>query len=232
MVVVVVLPSHETKSASNRDTDEASLYFPEEADLGTEVEDISIVLVYNSDHHYAGTCDQKNFKDGIDSLTDLLKQCRILGDNLTNRVEDPLVKKVISKVSESCMNFHYELDKMLQTALEVNLEEALEPSKKRPRMESGSPGPSGGGRKKRLNRDGATKFTTLTCHCGVTKKKQEDLDDHVKRRHANNHWHCVFEKCPTNFKSVFNYSLKKHVQNKHYIIKSLFPLQILSLWHR
>ena len=90
------------------------------------------------------------------------------------------------------MNFHYELDKMLQTALEVNLEEVLEPSKKKSRRDSGSPGPSGGGRKKRLNREGATKFTTLKCHCGVTKKKQEDLDDHVKRRHANNHWHCVF----------------------------------------
>ena len=74
----------------------------------------------------------------------------------------------------------------------MNLEEALEPSKKKSRRDSGSPGPSGGGRKKRLNREGATKFTTLTCHCSVTKKKQEDLDDHVKRRHANNHWHCVF----------------------------------------
>ena len=217
MVVAVVLPSLESKSATNRDIDEASLYFPEEEDLGTEVADISIVLVYNSDHHYAGTCDlKKNFKDGIDNLTEMLKQCRILGDNLSSKVEDSMVKKVISKVSESCMNFHYELDKMLQTALEVNLEEALEPSKKKSRRESGSPGPSGGGRKKRLNREGASKFTTLTCHCGVTKKKQEDLDDHVKRRHANNHWHCVFENCPTNFKSVFNYSLKKHVQNKHY----------------
>ena len=117
MVVAVVLPSLETKSASNRDIDEASLYFPEEADLGTEVEDISTVLVYNSDHHYAGTCDQKkNFKDGIDNLTEMLKQCRILGDNLRSRVEDPMVKKVISKVSESCMNFPYEPDKMLQTA--------------------------------------------------------------------------------------------------------------------
>ena len=98
-----------------------------------------------------------------------------MGDNLTNRVEDPIIKKVISKVSETCMNYHYELDKMLQTALEVNLEEALEPSKKRSRRKSGSPGPSGGGRKKRLNRDGATKFTPLTCHCGVTKKPQKTL---------------------------------------------------------
>ena len=65
----------------------------------------------------------------------MLKQCRILGDNLSSKVEDPMVKKVICKVSESCMNFHYELDKMLQTALEVNLEEALEPSKKRSRRE-------------------------------------------------------------------------------------------------
>ena len=47
MVVAVVLPSLESKSATNRDIDEASLYFPEEEDLGTEVADISIVLVYN-----------------------------------------------------------------------------------------------------------------------------------------------------------------------------------------
>ena len=75
------------------------------------------MLVYNSHHHYTGTCDQKkNFKDSIDNLTEMLKQCRILGDNLSSRVEDPMVKKVISKVSESCMNFPYEPDKMLQTA--------------------------------------------------------------------------------------------------------------------
>ena len=60
---------------------------------------------------------KKNFKDGIDNLTEMLKQCRILGDNLSSKVEDSMVKKVISKVSESCMNFHYELDKMLQTGL-------------------------------------------------------------------------------------------------------------------
>ena len=70
-----MLPSLETKSATNRGIDEASLYFPEEADLGTEVEDISIVLVYNSDHHSAWTCDQKkNFKDGIDNLTEMHAQ--------------------------------------------------------------------------------------------------------------------------------------------------------------
>ena len=74
MVVAVVPPSHDVKSATNRDVDEASLCFPEEADLGTEIEDISIVLVYNNDHHYAGTCNQKkNFKDGIDSLSEMLK---------------------------------------------------------------------------------------------------------------------------------------------------------------
>ena len=97
MVVAVVLPSLESKSATNRDIDEASLYFPEE-DLGTEVADISIVLVYNSDHHYAGTCDlKKNFKDGIDNLTEMLKQCRILGDNLSSKVEDSMVKKSYQK---------------------------------------------------------------------------------------------------------------------------------------
>lgn len=213
-MVAVVLPSHEQKSAANRDVDEVSLYFPEEEDLGTEIDDIGVVLVYNNDHHYSGTVPlQKDFKNGVDSLTDMLKQCRLMGDNLVQRVEDPMVKKVIGKVSESCMHFYYELDKTIQTALEVNLEEALEPSKKRARRNSGDPS---GGRKKRLNREGTTKFTTLTCHCGVVKKSQEDLDDHVKRRHSNNHWECVFKECEPVFKSVYNYSLKKHVQNKHY----------------
>ena len=34
-----MLPSLESKSATNRDIDEVSLYFPEEEDLGTEIED-------------------------------------------------------------------------------------------------------------------------------------------------------------------------------------------------
>ena len=214
MVVAVVLPSHESRSAQNRDVAEATLYFPEEKDLGTEIQDIPIILVYNNDHHYSGTRNICNdFKDGIDKLTGLLKDCRLLGDKLGQLVEDGMVKKVVGKVSETCMNFHYELDKMIQTALEVNLQEALEPSKKRSRRDSG-----GGAtpRKARLNRQGGTKWTTLTCHCGVVKKTEESLTDHVKRRHANNHWHCVFEGCTPLFKSVYNYSLKKHVQNKHY----------------
>ena len=143
VVVAVVLPSHEQRSAANRDVDEVSLYFPEETDLGTEIDDIGVVLVYNNDHHYSGTVPlQKDFKNRVDSL---LKQCRIMGDNLVQRVEDPMVKKVIGKVSESCMNFYYELDKTIQTALEVNLEEALEPSKKRARRNSDSG--EGGGRR-------------------------------------------------------------------------------------
>ena len=87
MVIAVVIPSHESRSATNRDVAEANLYFPE----GTEIEDIPILLVYNNDHHYVvlvynnghhyvGTRSiKKNFKDGIDSLSEMLRDCRILG---------------------------------------------------------------------------------------------------------------------------------------------------------
>ena len=102
------------------------------------------------------------------------------------------------------MTFLCDLDKMIQTALGVDLEQALGTSTQAT------------GRKKSLNREGTTKFTKLAYHCGVTKQTQEDLDDHVKRRHANNHWHCIFDNFQPLFKSVYNYSLKKHVQNKHY----------------
>ena len=44
MVVAVVLPCHESKSAANRDVEE-----DDAEDLGSD-EDISIVLVYNNDH--------------------------------------------------------------------------------------------------------------------------------------------------------------------------------------
>ena len=215
MVIAVVIPSHETRSATNRDVAEASLYFPEGGDIGTEIEDIPIILVYNNDHHYVGTRSiKKNFKDGIDSLSELLRDCRILGDSLSVLVSDLSCKKLISKVSETCMGFHYEIDKMIQTALEVeHLQEAIEPSKKRVRKDSGS------GTKKRLTREGTTKFDALTCHCGVQKTSQEDLDSHIDRRHGGKtgtHWHCIWKDCPTSFKSVYNYSLKKHVQNQHY----------------
>ena len=97
------------------------------------------------------------------------------------------------------MTFLYDLDKIIQTALEVDLEQALGTSTQ------------GTGRKKRLIREGTTKFTKLAYHCGVTKKTQEDLDDHGKRKHANNHWHCIFDNFQPLFKSVYNYSLKKNM---------------------
>ena len=107
----------------------------------------------------------------------MLKDCRILGDTLQLLVEDVNCKKLISKVSETCMGFHYEIDKMIQTALEIEgLGEAVEPSKKRVRRDSGHI-------KKRLTRDGKTSFDDLTCHCGVQKQSQVDLEDHVNRRH-------------------------------------------------
>ena len=60
-----------------------------------------MVLVYNNDYHYSGAIPlKKEFIDRIDTLTSLLIDCRILGDNLQNRVEDPLVKKVKGNVSE------------------------------------------------------------------------------------------------------------------------------------
>ena len=178
MVIAVVIPSFDTRTAANRDVAEANLYFPEGNDIGTDIVDIPIVLVYNNDHHYVGTRSLKrNFKDGIDSLSYMLKDRRILGDTLQQLVEDVNCKKLISKVSETCMGFHYEVDKMIQTALEIQgLEEAVEPSKKRVRRDSGQT-------RKRLTRDGKTSFDDLTCHCGVQKQSQAELDDHVNRRH-------------------------------------------------
>ena len=208
----MVIPSFDTRTAANRDVAEANLYFPEGNDIGTDIVDIPIVLVYNNDHHYVGTRSLKrNFKDCIDSLSYMLKDCRILGNTLQQFVEDINCKKLISKVSETCTGFHYEVDKMIQTALEIQgLEEAVEPSKKRVRRDSGQT-------RKRLTRDGKTSFDDLTCHCRVQKQSQAELDDHVNRRHEGkgvDNWHCIWKGCP--FKSVYNYSLKKHVQNQHF----------------
>ena len=162
MVIAVVIPSFDTRTAANRDVAEANLYFPEGNDIGTDIVDIPIVLVSNNDHHYVGTRSLKrNFKDGIDSLSFMLKDCRILGDTLQQLVEDVNCKKLISKVSETCMGFHYEVDKMIQTALEIEgLGEAVEPSKKRVKRDSGQT-------RKRLTRDRKTSFDDLTCHCGA-----------------------------------------------------------------
>ena len=90
MVITVVIPSFDTRTAVNWAVAEANLYFPEGSDIGTEIADIPIVLVYNNDHHYVGT-------------RSLKRNC----------------KKLIAKVSETCMGFHYKIDKMIQTALEI-----------------------------------------------------------------------------------------------------------------
>ena len=120
MVIAVVIQCLDTRTAANRDVAEVNLYFPEGNDIGTDIVDIPIVLVYNNDHHYVRTKSLKrNFKDGIDSLSFMFKDCRILGDTLQQLVEDANCKKLIGKVSETCMGFHYEIDKMIQTALEI-----------------------------------------------------------------------------------------------------------------
>ena len=164
MVIAVVIPSFDTRTAANRDVVEANLYFPEGNDIGTDIIDIPIVLVYNNDHQNVGTRSLKrNFDDGIDSLSFMLKDCRIHGDTLQQLVEEANCKKLIGKVSGTCMGFHYEIDKMIQPALEIEgLGEAVEPSKKRVRRDSGQT-------KKRLTRDGKTSFDDLTCHCWVQK---------------------------------------------------------------
>ena len=46
MVIAVVIPSFDTRTAANRDVAEANLYFPEGNDIGTDIVDISIVLIY------------------------------------------------------------------------------------------------------------------------------------------------------------------------------------------
>ena len=112
MVIAVVIPSFDTRTAANRDVAEANLFFPEGNDIGTDMVDIPIVLVYNNDHHYVGTRSLKrNFKDGIDSLFYMLKDCRILGDTLQQFVEDVNCKKLISKSVKHVWGFIMRLTK-------------------------------------------------------------------------------------------------------------------------
>lgn len=193
-------------SAKNRSEDEAELHFPLDSDIGTPVSDIPIIIVYNGHNHYAPTKPLKpTFKDGVKELVHLLCAARVLCDKLGQNAEDPIVKQVFSKASENSQTAMYSVDKLIQNVHQAPQEEAAAPSKRR-RTNSGDE------KIKRHARDGTTKWTSTMCKCGVEKHTKEELEGHIKRRHADGVYTCPWCNMQTKFKT----SIEKHVSNKHF----------------
>ena len=184
------------------------MHFPLDTDIGTDINDIPIIVIYNGFNHYCATkCLRPTFKDGVKELVSLLSGARVLCDQLGMDAQDPLVKQVFSKASENSQNAMYSVDKLMQTAHECTEEEAAAPSGKRRRRDSGDQ------KVERRARDGTTQWTPTTCKCGVEKHTNDELKAHIERRHGDGIYKCPFPDC--NMQTKFTSSIQKHVQNQH-----------------
>ena len=55
MPVAVVIPTGNSKTATDRSAEEAQILFPNLDDTGLDISDFCIVLVFNGIHHFVGT---------------------------------------------------------------------------------------------------------------------------------------------------------------------------------
>ena len=200
-------PLEFTKTAETRDLPEASIIFPYPDDCGLDIKDIPFFIVYNGFDHYCGVkLPMKTYKDGCKELYDLLSKARAISDSLGQAVSAPIVKQVVKKASENSISSLYAVDQLMQSAHLVNLEEIMDPTKKKKRVDKDD--------KRRKTKSGKTSFTEFTCACGVPKEDKEDLKAHQEKRHTNNNWKCIIENCK--FVGKESKRLKKHVQNQHF----------------
>ena len=69
----MVVPNNKEASAKDRNQDEAELHFPLDTDIGTDIADIPIIVIYNGFNHYCATKNLKpTFKDGVKELVAFL----------------------------------------------------------------------------------------------------------------------------------------------------------------
>ena len=73
MPVAVVIPTGNSKTATDRSAEEAQILFPNMEDTVLDISAICIVIVFNGIHHFVGTKKPKpTFKDGVtDVITHL-----------------------------------------------------------------------------------------------------------------------------------------------------------------
>ena len=218
MPVAVVIPTGNSKTATDRSAEEAQILFPNMDDTGLDISDFCIVIVFNGIHHFVGTKKpQPTFKDGVTDVITHLQQARVICDNL--RAEDQSVKGVVATTSKTAATIAYNLERLFKPPVTVPEEGAeaaasAEPPSKRQRHDSTDNEVIAW--KTSLTRDGHTSMTTLHCHCGVRKATKEDLEDHKKRNHSSGYWKCGYTGCKTVCSGKNpEKSLRKHVRNQH-----------------
>ena len=217
MPVAVVIPTGNSKTATNRSAEEAQILFPNMEDTGLDISAICIVIVFNGIHHFVGTKKpQPTFKDGVSDVINHLQQARVICDNL--RAEDQSVKSVVQTTAKTAATIAYNLERLFRPPVPEQQEEAAaasqEPPSKRQRHDSGDNEVIAW--KTSLTRDGKTSMTTLHCHCGVRKETKEDLESHKQRNHASGLWKCGYIGCkPICSGKNPEKSQRKHVRNQH-----------------
>ena len=113
MPVAVVIPTGNSKTATDRSAEEAQILFPNIEDTGLDISVIYIVIVFNGIHHFVGTkTPQPTFKDGVSDVITHLQQARVICDNL--KAEDQSVKGVVATTAKTAATIAYNLERLFK----------------------------------------------------------------------------------------------------------------------
>ena len=196
-------------SAKDRDVEEAQVFFPDPSDLGINLSQVPVVIVYNGFHHYVGTSPSvPTFKDKVFEMSQLLQQARIIGDNLQDNVENPAVKNVLQQVSGVLTASAYNIEKLFTPKSETEVLEATvsqvisqgEPQAKKRKVATAVS----------MSKEGTSTMTNLHCNCGIKFNSKQDVKDHVAESHQSS-WNCSV--CPKTFSC--GKTVRKHYRTIH-----------------
>lgn len=197
--MVCVVPTEVERTAQTRDIPEALITFPWEADIGTGVQDVPIVIVYNGkDHYCASKLLQETFQDGVDMFIYHCNEAKLVASQLMDCAEDKDVKDIFSKGGEIVKNAAYAGLKLFKYS--SNSDVALQNPPKKIRLER--------------TRQIKSTITNLHCACGALKESIEQLNDHIQRRHSEGSWRCAYEECKQLCSS--QKALKRHLRQQHF----------------
>ena len=192
-----------------RGEDPTNIVFIDNEDVGLNLEEVPIVVIYNGQDHYVGSrCCIPSFKDELLRMSQLMQQARIIGDKLQDHCQDNSVLNTIKSVSGSLAQGAYAVEKIFspptpdELASQAVLAESGQPPSKKSRT---TPKPTS------MTRTGKSQLTNLYCNCGQKFATRAEVTTHESEHKKAGVWPCYA--CESTSKT--GKAARKHYRNKH-----------------
>ena len=207
--LILVLPTHAKKSSRDRDIEEATCHIPAQEDIGMDVKDFPLVIVFNGIHHFVGTkLTIPNFRDKCDEVADLLHQVKLMCHGLQESTSNKGLQKFLKDTAEDCSAKAYKFQDLFKPG-----PSSLDLAKRAVQVESGESSSGAIPKRQKVSsttHQGTTTLTTLHCDCGLLMDSKGELKQHKQSTHASS-WIC--SECPKTFTT--GKACRKHYRNIH-----------------